>query len=213
MPISYRTPGVYIEWLDANPQRLELGRSDVAGFVGIAERGPVQTPVKIESERQFLTAFGDRVPYAYLAYAVAGFFQNGGRTCWVVRVADPAAARAARVRVFVDGRAYTFEAVTPGAWGNELTVSAVWGRDRVIALVVNAPDRRTQTLDLDDLDALPVSAGDRPLTNLLGVSDDALPELSADVLVNVGDDDPLTLPVQIAAGGGPNGERERIVVD
>ncbi len=93
MPISYRTPGVYIEWLDANPQRLELGRSDVAGFVGIAERGPVQTPVKIESERQFLTTFGDRVPYAYLAYAVAGFFQNGGRTCWVVRVADPAAAR------------------------------------------------------------------------------------------------------------------------
>jgi len=52
---SYRTPGVYVEWLDVNPQHIEVGRTDVAGFVGLAERGPVQQAVKIESSRQFLT--------------------------------------------------------------------------------------------------------------------------------------------------------------
>lgn len=202
MPISYRTPGVYIEWLDANPQRLELGRSDVAGLVGVCERGPVQTPVKIESERQFLTTFGDRVTYGYLAYAVAGFFQNGGRTCWVVRVADPVTSVRARVRLSVNGRTYTFEASSPGEWGNNATIAGVWGRDRVIALVVNTPDGRTQTIDLDDLDAPPVPAGDRPLTNLLGVSDDALPELAPEAVVSRVDDDPLALPIEIQAGSG-----------
>src|SRR6185436_1280960 len=99
MPTTYSTPGVYVEWLDASPQRIELRRTDVAGFVGIAERGPVQKSVSIRSYRQFYTTFGDRVPDGYLAYSVAGFFENGGRTCWIVRAADPKTAASARIRL------------------------------------------------------------------------------------------------------------------
>jgi uncharacterized protein len=186
VPVSYRTPGVYVEWLDANPQHLELGRTDVAGFVGIAERGPVQAPVKIESSRQFLTTFGDRVAHGYLAYAVAGFFENGGRTCWVVRAANPSEATAARIRLFIEGRApFVLEASSPGVWGNDIVVEAIWGRDRITHLVARTPDARMQPLDLDLLED-----GPRPAirTNLLGVADSTLPELQEETIVRVAAD-------------------------
>lgn len=74
-------------------------RTDIAGFVGFAERGPLpedfdpatfdgsQAAVKIGSWKEFLAIFGGFLEYGYLAYAVRAFFENGGKTCYVVRVA------------------------------------------------------------------------------------------------------------------------------
>jgi len=93
---------------------LQLVRSDIAGFVGLAERGPLpedfpgqpfdasKVALRISKWAEFLTHFGGFRQYGYLAYAVKAFFENGGAVCYVVRVAattcaDPAqnAARAA----------------------------------------------------------------------------------------------------------------------
>lgn len=93
--LQYRTPGVYFEWLDKRAPAIVPLRTDIAGFVGIASAGPVNVPVKIESFTQFTSTFGGHTPQAYLAYAVEGFFANGGQTCWIVRVTDVATARAA----------------------------------------------------------------------------------------------------------------------
>jgi uncharacterized protein len=192
---SYRTPGVYVEWLDVNPQYIEVGRTDVAGFVGLAERGPVQQPVKIESYRQFFTTFGERLRDGYLAYAVAGFFENGGRECWVVRVADPAAARPSRARLLVAGRPpFVLEATSPGTWGNDVVVEAVWGRDRVTHLTVRTPDARVQSIDLDQMDTTR-PAGSDVFTNLLGVADAALPEFAAEDIVQTAADN-TWIPLQ-----------------
>lgn len=74
-------------------------RTDIAGFVGFAERGPLpedfqsgpfdplQVALKITSWKEFETNFGGFRRYGYLAYAVRAFFENGGDTCYVVRVA------------------------------------------------------------------------------------------------------------------------------
>ncbi|HEY0606873.1 MAG TPA: phage tail sheath subtilisin-like domain-containing protein [Herpetosiphonaceae bacterium] len=86
---TYRTPGVYFEWLDVRKNVITPLRTDVAGFVGITERGPIHRPVRIDSWVQFVSIFGRHIPQGLLAYSVEGFFANGGRTCWVVRVADP----------------------------------------------------------------------------------------------------------------------------
>jgi phage tail sheath protein FI len=79
-------------------------RTDIAGFVGFAERGPLpedfdpatfdgsQAAVKIGSWKEFLAIFGGFREYGYLAYAVRAFFENGGKTCYVVRVAATTAA-------------------------------------------------------------------------------------------------------------------------
>lgn len=185
MPSLTQAPGVYVEWLDSNPQQIVLRRTDVAGFVGIAERGPVQRPIKIESNRQFFTTFGDVMRDSYLGYAVAGFFENGGRTCWVVRVHD-GTAQPARVRLFVGGQApFVIEATSPGTWGNRIEIEAVWGRDRIVSLIARLPDRLPQSIDLTPAPAPPRT---RPHTNLLGVADAELPDLAPDALVVRKDD-------------------------
>lgn len=78
---------------------MQLVRTDIAGFVGFAERGPVpedfnpatfdgsQAAIKIGSWKEFLATFGGFREYGFLAYAVRAFFENGGNTCYCVRVA------------------------------------------------------------------------------------------------------------------------------
>lgn len=46
---AYRTSGVYSEWVDTHPPAVARLRTDIAGFVGIAARGPLNQPVKVES--------------------------------------------------------------------------------------------------------------------------------------------------------------------
>jgi uncharacterized protein len=122
MPTSL-TPGVIFE-------RPAHGRSDarpltdVAGFVGVARRGPLHRPVRVTSWRQFQEVFGTFAPYANLAYAVRGFFENRGRTCWVVRVANSETARSASVTIpdAAGDPAYRVTASSPGVWANELGI-------------------------------------------------------------------------------------------
>src|SRR5689334_18688713 len=95
---SYLTPGVYVEEVPSASKPIEGVGTSVAAFVGLAPGGPLNTPVQISNWTQFASTFGDptrddRSPYmngAYLAYAVAGFFDNGGSMCWVVRVGGEA---------------------------------------------------------------------------------------------------------------------------
>jgi len=95
---SYLTPGVYVEEVPSASKPIEGVGTSVAAFVGLAPGGPLNTPVQISNWTQFARTFGDptrddRSPYmtgAYLAYAVAGFFDNGGSMCWVVRVGGEA---------------------------------------------------------------------------------------------------------------------------
>lgn len=109
---------------------------DVAAFVGYAERGPLHTPVVLEDPATYRAVFGgdlplaldtgERVIQANLPGAVAAFFANGGRRCFVVRVAGPAAA-AARFRLphtvalgNDPPRLAAVSAASPGAWANRL---------------------------------------------------------------------------------------------
>lgn len=83
---KYRAPGVYFEPIDPAPRYISEVRSDIVGFVGVAERGPLHRPVKVQSWTQYLTRFGGRTNEGLMPFAVFGFFENGGRTCWIVRV-------------------------------------------------------------------------------------------------------------------------------
>ena len=91
---SYLTPGVYVEEVPSASKPIEGVGTSVAAFVGLAPGGPLNTPVQVSNWTQFARTFGDPTrddgsPYmkgAYLAYAVAGYFDNGGSICWVVRV-------------------------------------------------------------------------------------------------------------------------------
>jgi hypothetical protein len=102
--VTRRLPGFRFE-ADSPPLAEVLPRMDVACFVGFAASGPLNVPVAVESITQFNAIFGTDAPlawdarlgattYAYLAPAVRAFFANGGRRCWIVRVARVRKARA-----------------------------------------------------------------------------------------------------------------------
>jgi uncharacterized protein len=145
--IAYRTPGVYFELVDAKRPSLVPLRTDIAGFVGIAAWGPLPQKadgipvgaVKTESWQQFTTTFGGHIPQAYLAYAVEGFFANGGKICYVVRVADPERAEKARwclQDARLNGHVLHLEATYPGV----LTVSVIPMANGRFTLVLQTED-------------------------------------------------------------------------
>ena len=105
---DYLSPGVYIEELPPALQAIQGVSTSIAGFVGVTERGPVAGfppptnipgnpkspgPSLVTSFADFTRQFGKPLPLPdpnnnnYLAYAVKGFFDNGGAECYVVRVA------------------------------------------------------------------------------------------------------------------------------
>ncbi|MGR9072434.1 MAG: phage tail sheath family protein [Gammaproteobacteria bacterium] len=124
---EYLTPGVYYEKVDASLPKITGVRTDIAGFVGIAKSGPLDTPVPVESFRQFVSHFGGFSGASFLAYSVQAFFANGGRRCWVVRVASRdesagATAAFAEVRDTGGNPVWRIAAANPGRWGEKLTV-------------------------------------------------------------------------------------------
>jgi uncharacterized protein len=153
-------PGVYVERTDASRGEGALLRTDVAGFVGIAERGPLDTPVPVESMRQFVAQFGACTGAGYLAYAVRGFFENGGRRCWCVRVAsnDPAHGAQAASTPLHDANGdvpLVLRANSAGTWGNALTVE--WSASgRRVAVAATADTTQYSRVD----DTTGFAAGD-----------------------------------------------------
>ncbi|MBZ0119779.1 MAG: hypothetical protein K8H88_22510, partial [Sandaracinaceae bacterium] len=117
----YQTPGVHVRAVQPPPAIRAL-RTDVAGLVGIAERGPLHEAVRTTSWEQFRATFGGLRPGAWLPHAVQGFFSNGGRVAWIVRVADPDAASSAWASVPSAGSSSRLivRARSPGAWGRRL---------------------------------------------------------------------------------------------
>ncbi len=97
---ALRRPGIYFQTQRAAIQP-DLPPLDVAAFVGFAQRGPIDIPVAVEDLDTYRAIFGGdlavartvngAIRYASLPTAVAGFFANGGRRCYVVRVVGPAA--------------------------------------------------------------------------------------------------------------------------
>lgn len=133
-----RLPGVVCQ-TSLPPQRDDPLRLDVAAFVGFAQRGPLDTPVAVEDISQYRLLYGGdllvardggRPVYAHLPTAVQSFFDNGGRRCYVVRVAGDDA-RPNRFRLpglvswsALEGyRAVAAPAAWAGGWSDGMTVA------------------------------------------------------------------------------------------
>jgi phage tail sheath protein FI len=96
---TYLSPGVYVEEVEAGSRPIEGVGTAVAAFVGLTEKGPVNTPTLVTNWSQFKQNFGDFVEGSYLAHAVYGFFMNGGGSCYVVRIGGNGASPAARTEL------------------------------------------------------------------------------------------------------------------
>lgn len=118
---EYLYPGVYVEEIQTGNAPIEGVSTSTTGFFGIAERGPMQAAL-VTSFTEFVRWFGGFTTapngaVAYLAYAVEGFFQNGGLRCFIMRVASSSAATA-----FLPVGGMTVNAGGPGVNGNRIAV-------------------------------------------------------------------------------------------
>jgi hypothetical protein len=97
---EYLSPGVYIEEFEIGAKPIEGVSTSTAGFVGFAERGPLNIPTLVTSFAEYQSIFGGYLPKStgdlrWLAYAVEAFFNNGGQRVYVTRVAKRDTANAA----------------------------------------------------------------------------------------------------------------------
>lgn len=172
-------PGVTFETVDLTRPRVERLRTDICGFLGYAERGPIERPVKLTSWRQFLDAFGPPLASAHTGHSVRLFFENGGVACYMQRLADPDTAMAATSLVEL-GKTGTglrlqaaFSAISltvtgqggptgnapgaagpnPGGWGNRLSVMVQPGGSAATQSFPNQPSDGS-TLRLDSVAGL-----------------------------------------------------------
>jgi len=92
---EYLAPGVYIEEFEIGAKPIEGVSTSTAGFVGVAEKGPLNTPTLVTSFAEYQSIFGNYLPEEsknarWLPYAIEGFFSNGGKRAYIVRVAKDA---------------------------------------------------------------------------------------------------------------------------
>lgn len=129
--MEQKVPGVYIlKERKSEDQIMKIDSYNIAGFVGIAERGPFHTPVKVRNMNDFNKIFGGYIDYGYLAYTVYGFFKSGGNECYVVRTAhtddeDLKNSASPAEMTIQDGRfgtSMTIKANSCGSWGNSILI-------------------------------------------------------------------------------------------
>jgi phage tail sheath protein FI len=157
-----KMPGVYIQEIDL-PGPIAGVSTSIAAFIGPALTGPILQPTRVTNFTQFANTFGlpdadgNLVPFfpqggIYAPVAVRGFFDNGGATCYFVRVS-----RARRASLTLVDRAGTpqpalvVRARTEGLAGNNITVTvqdanAATGRNAVKATAPLASASGTQAV-------------------------------------------------------------------
>ena len=124
---EYLSPGVYVEEYDSGATPMQGVSTSTAGFVGLAERGPViGQPQLVTSFADYTRMYGGYLSKAgygdarYLPYAVEQFFANGGSRAYIMR-AVPGDAKAASLTTGV----LRITAANPGAWAEKMRVTVV----------------------------------------------------------------------------------------
>lgn len=163
-------PGVYLAPARA-PDGLRPERLDVAGFVGVALRGPVDEPVRVTRWSDYVRIFGGFEPVPggpvrLLPYAVSVFFRQGGQVAHVLRLAPHGPGHGTSL----DATA-TWALALPG--GGEALLRAAnegtWGNDLAIELSYRAGQRTQAQVEEPGVLRLPPGTG-APLGSLLRFS-------------------------------------------
>ena len=149
---EYLSPGVYVEEFDSGSKPMEGVGTSTAGFVGLAERGPIEgLPQLVTNFSDFKRKYGGYLSenefgeYRFLAYAVEHFFINGGARCYISRVA-PSDAKCASAQIPSENKtALVLTAKNPGMWGNNIRAvisPASKAKTQVLEIVENASGKK-----------------------------------------------------------------------
>ena len=143
---EYLSPGVYVEEFESGGKPMEGVGTSTAGFIGLAERGPVEgLPQLVTNFADFKRKYGGYLSenefgeYRFLAYAVEHFFINGGSRCFIARVAPSDAKASVGYAPNKEEAVLKLTAKNPGVWG-----------DNIRAVVTPSSKAKTQILEVQE---------------------------------------------------------------
>ena len=147
---EYLSPGVYVEEYDSGATPMQGVSTSTAGFVGLAERGPViGQPQLVTSFADYKRMYGGYLSQAaygsnrFLPYAVEQFFANGGARAYIMR-AVPGDAKAGSRTTGV----LKLTAANPGAWAEDMRVTiAPASKAKTQVLAVSGADLTLKNAD------------------------------------------------------------------
>lgn len=130
MPATLTYPGVYVEEIPSGVHTITGVATSITGFIGAADRGPVDEAFVINSFGDYERNFGGLSLKSTMSFAVRDFYLNGGSKAVIVRVTnDAGTARATLPSAEVSppspdppGENLLLDASSPGSWGNNLSV-------------------------------------------------------------------------------------------
>lgn len=121
MPIAVSYPGVYVQGSQLPYPDSGVATSRTA-FIGRAPRGPVNTPVPLNSWADYERRFGGLDQDSSISYQVRAFFENGGTEAVGVRLFEPLATGGDGCAVIALG-SLMLVAASPGGWGDRLSAT------------------------------------------------------------------------------------------
>ncbi|MGB5131022.1 MAG: hypothetical protein WBO00_00275 [Steroidobacteraceae bacterium] len=104
--------GIQVQEHAGSEQAIAETPTAVAAFVGRCLRGPVNRPIRLSGFADFQRIFGGLWQPSTLSYAVEQYFENGGRSAYVVRVAN--GARCCTLTLRAGGGSLVLQALAPG---------------------------------------------------------------------------------------------------
>ncbi len=110
--MAERLAGIQVQEEAGSGNAIAEAPTAVTAFVGRCLRGPVHRPVRISGFNDFQRVFGGLWQPSTLSYAIEQYFENGGRTAIVVRVAN--GARCCTIELPAGSRPLVLEALAPG---------------------------------------------------------------------------------------------------
>jgi uncharacterized protein len=150
---EFLAPGVYVEEVSSGIKPIEGVSTDIVGFIGLTERGPIGVRC-IKGFADYQRIYGGISSTKFLADAIKGFFDNGGRRAFVSRSVN-ANDKVAAAKL-PDAAGCAVEAIGPGEWGRRLRMLVVETGERRLRLLIDYYD-----VDIPDAEFVnPIASAD-----------------------------------------------------
>ena len=153
---EYLSPGVYVEEFESGALPMEGVSTSTAGFIGMAERGPViGRPQLVTNFADYQRMYGSYLSeakygdYRFLPYAVEQFFLNGGSRAFIMRVVP----QGAKCSATSGSAVLKFTAANPGEWGDRLRVTITPASKAKTQALVAIDDRSVRVKSCDGFTA------------------------------------------------------------
>ena len=121
-------PGVYVQEVPSGSRPIEGVSTSTAAFIGLAEMGDLNKAVLVTGVQEFESKFGKYLKGLFLSHAVHQFYNNGGKKCYIIRVASAGAQSASitikdRATAAPPAQTLIIAAANEGDWGNRIDIA------------------------------------------------------------------------------------------